>query len=76
MHCDAGCRIRRRVILRRKKWISEEAWGLIRKRAEVKVRSERHNIDDQDAELARAVYKSLDSEVKRLTERDKRIFVD
>ena len=64
---DAGCTIRRRVRLRRKKWISGETWGVIRERAEANVRSEGHNIDDQDTELARAVYKTLDSEVKRLT---------
>ena len=76
LHGAAFCTVRRRGRFRRKKWISEEAWHMIRRRVEAKVKSERDNIDDQDIELARAVYKSLDSEVKRLTKRDKRRSVD
>ena len=76
LHGAAGRTIRRRSRLRRKEWISKETWNVIRKRAETKVKSARHNICDRDIELARAVYKSFDSEVKGLTTRDKGRSID
>ena len=48
----AGCTIGRKRRLRRKKWISEETWNVIRKRAEAKLRNEMYSIDDQGIELA------------------------
>lgn len=72
LHEAAGCTIRRRLRLRKKMWMSEETWDMIKKRGEAKVRSEVHFVSDEDFELARTKYLSFDSEVKRLTERDKR----
>ena len=76
LHGAAGSTIRRRPRLRRKNWISEETWQMIKKRGEAKLRSEMHSADDHGIEMARAMYRSLDSEVRRLTRRDKRRSVD
>ena len=76
LHDAAGRTIRRRRRMRRKKWISEETWDVIRKRAKAKLKSEMSSPNSQEFELARAEYWSLDSEVKRLSRRDKRRYVD
>lgn len=49
----ADCTIRRRTA-RRRKWMSEETWGMIKKRRNARLRSEASRIDDREIELARA----------------------
>jgi len=56
--------------------MSEETWGMIKKRGEAKLRSKMHFVDNQEIELARAEYWSLNFEVKRLVKRDKRRSID
>ena len=68
----ADCTIGRRSRLRRKKWMSDETWDMIKKRGEAKLRSEASRVDGREIELVRAEYWSLHSEVRRLVKRDKR----
>ena len=76
MHETTDCTIVRRSRQRRKKWMSEEAWDMIKRRGQAKLRSEMEFVNDQELQLARAEYWSLHSEVRRLTKRDKRRYVD
>ncbi|XP_066958651.1 uncharacterized protein [Macrobrachium rosenbergii] len=50
-HEAAGCTIRRKLRTRKKMWMFEETWGMIKERGEAKLRSEVHFVSDEDFEL-------------------------
>ena len=76
LHSAAACTLGGRQRLRRKKWMSEETWDVIKRRAKAKLRSEMNSLEVREMELARAEYWSLNSEVRRLSRRDRRRYTD
>ena len=60
----------------RKKWISNETWNIIQRRKKQKIYVERIENDDDALLIESAKYWSLNSEVKRCSRRDKRMYLD
>ena len=73
---ETGKRVLGLKLTKRKAWITDNTWEVIKLREKQKIHVEEMHGTDEELAIERAKYWSLNSEVKRLSRRDKRKYFD